>query len=52
METFVAIARISIVLLILGVAAFIYYLRTRRRWAWSLAVFLLTLGVLGITMWW
>ena len=52
MQTFVAIFTGSILLFILGVVLFIYNLRTRRRWAWAVAVTLMTLGVFGVTMWW
>jgi len=51
-HTFVAIFSISWVLLILGIAIFIYYLCTGKRWAWGLAVAFMTVGLLGITMWW
>ena len=51
MEMFVIMVRGSIVSLILGVAVFAYYLRTRNRWAWTVAVALMTIGCLGLTMW-
>ncbi len=52
METFVAIIQLSILSLIVGFTAFIYYLRTGKRWVWGVPVAVMALGVLGITIWW
>jgi hypothetical protein len=51
-ETLVSIVRLSMLSLVVGIALFAYYLRTRRRWAWAVGVVLMTLGILGLTLGW
>lgn len=47
----VAIFWLSVALFILGFVLFVYYMRTRRRWAWEIAVAIMALGVFGISIW-
>ena len=49
---FVTGVRLSILAFVLGAGVFVYYMRTRKRWTWAIAVTLMTLGGLGLSFWW
>lgn len=51
METAVLILRLSVLCFVVGAVAFGYYLRTRNRWAWTIAVVLWIFGGLGVSLW-
>lgn len=50
MQTAVIFIWISTLMFALGLGLFVYYMRTRRNWAWELSVVLLALGSFGLSM--